>query len=440
MGIVLGDSPEDAKDALMLRAKLGKPLRQFYKYSIEAGLAPVAEAEIIKQSGIHYGPGYSQLDERLKIMNAAFAIPALTISPPTIESETFKYENYGPFTMDAITRTVSFKLTGNQNIDERVYDAMANLTKHLPWCEDDKELLIRNFVVERNKSELSLTFRVVDDTARKPVFNNIFLKTLFTQLENIILHQEEIAKISIEEERLRQKLIENLNVTMLQVKCIPKAAAAVRQYEFMHPEAKDVKCVAYYKNKKPIIEFQLPNGARFECKTKLLKQIALKYFTAQIAQANAQIKSGEVSLLLKQNGIFNLELNLIKKGKKNYVAIELDLQAGKDIEEAKEFLAKFLNLKATKKIKTIEKDSDVTTVVSDEKYAPKAGCVFRVPDIENLSVSIPLDSKLTHESVARHSQAHFSKDKNAVLNAENTEQSAVPLGKDKMSRNLSGSS
>lgn len=423
IGIAINSTPEAAREVILLRAQLGHPLLPIYHYSSQLGMVPVSDADLIKQSEILKEVATTKkltdedkkkaITERIQLINSTITNPKLDL---------FLTESIlrgSPDTRNQIyTQTLSINLTGDKNLDVRLFNKLQEIKSI--FCkveeidEEVEEKCIPEYSVTEKSGKISLTF-----TGESYCVNSI--------IKMALAEVEEIFDLLTEEER-REKLLRDLKLEELEIKCIsnPLIDNKPLQFEFIHSEYKEIKCIAKMKETIPIIEFHLPGGKVMEAESDQVLQIAKCYFNQQIKLLNNLLNSPNIQSYLQNVGIQNLELKLITTPRKNAVEIKFDLANDKNQKEAIERLVDLLKLKDSEKInkKMVKLDSGNLTT----QFARTKSFILTAPDIMNVDSIIANVARVAqiksaqedHEPVRTHTSIDSIKEEATVENNKPT--------------------
>jgi hypothetical protein len=430
--VVPTHDPEAAKDALLLRAKLGRPFRSFYRYSAATGFTLVSDSEIINQSRINQDPNTSRVEEVKTVLNQSIAPPAdaIHISGFTDSRRNFTSPN-STFSLPVKTKTISCNLTGmNEEYAKKIRQAVRSLTKFHPIDLDSIDI-ISAISVKEDASLITVSIEILDliDSAAKKKSINILEKFIETEVldgiksslleksphDDAILINQLTTTLSIEKINQIQNLSSKEDLS-------EKNPA---KFQFAHPERKDVRCAAWVKAGKPVVEFHLPGGKTLTGETKLLPRIAKKYYQDQINDLNQVICNEREVKWLAQRGIRNLRLELVTLSGRNksYLALGFDLLEKEKMDDAKVSLVELFGLQRSDKIKHCVEPSKVK--LEDKAKDNKStifnnSVLFLAPDVQNLDLfksrianAMKLDVKTAPPEAAK------SFEKTSVTHADN---------------------
>lgn len=405
-GIVIDENAAAAQEALLLRARLGKPSRPFYRYTAELGMVPLTDAEVIKQSEICLSMVSDKTAERIKSLNESIKTATsiselISITTPIAETVILNPETADEQHYKGLKRTLSFQLTGDREKDERMLDLLQKIKNEFHFY-DESDVIINHLEVERHESSISITFKLIDipDTQQ---FQQIFMNNLLSKVENLILNKE--SKSSLEDERKCAELLAKLDIEKITPRTVstPLTKSQRLVFAFEHPEFKGVQCEAQVKDGKSQIEFRLQEGRKISAPTDKLQLIARKYYYEQSHAINTLLCDPAVVLYLKEHGIHDFKMKLIRKignetlmvnHEKNYFALEFNLASDTNLDDAKKVLANLLDFRDLTKVK--ERHSRYSFFVENgrgiaelETYQhPSTNVSLTTPDIQNIDYSI----------------------------------------------------
>lgn len=302
-GILVGDRKEDIQNALILRSKLGKPMRPLFKYSTE-GLSPFPLKEAIKQISL-----ISHKKEKIEIYlekRSPEIKTIATLSPITKINKTFQYsatntsksiteisqrelyiatDKLNPRTVNSIrnlTTPLARKYGIEKSTDGDVFAQSVKTTTMFEWQEVDS-VIIMNF----SGSEFFLDS-----------LNNLITDTL-EKIDNIIL--------SPHPEYYQLLLLDNINL-IEEVGEISRKTneQGIVIYSFENPIDAEKTCSMQMKDNQPLISIIASDGITLSKPTNFLSGIAKKYFKQISDKINLTLLNETIINQLKTINVTNL--------------------------------------------------------------------------------------------------------------------------------------
>ncbi|KTD56959.1 hypothetical protein Lsan_2581 [Legionella santicrucis] len=322
VGIVVGHTEKSAKAALLLQSKLGYPLRAFYRYSPEKGLSILSETEVLAQAHITTHGVY--------ISETESSINKLGLPPNTLSIQITPYEEdiqqWNNLTMPVVDFVIHCNYTGlDQEIIKKIQFILNKLLKLKPRNLDYADLIL-DVIVSNSDKGMKVFIHSFDEGSR---YRDKFIKAIIDDLEQILSDS-----ILLEDIILGNQLADELKTNA--IKNIKLVNLDPYQYTFAHPTNTKIKCLAWVKDGRSVIEFLSENDKKITRPIDFLPTINKQYFQERIASLNLAVSHESIQSELKKIGIESLYFSLSTYGAKEKLTIRFipnDLQAMNGIKE-----------------------------------------------------------------------------------------------------------
>lgn len=380
-GIVAGTDPQDIKDAMILRAKLGEPVRGIYHYFPYKGLLTlIPEHELIQKlqpaMEIPINIFEVQTVELSHIMGLKENILAISqVSEGTDYNLEGEYSDcYGKiyqisfdtrtFSDDAIQKIVDYFKTISAELKSNEESTIENpIALQYNYKEEQSLLSFHiHFINTGNEHQKSYFKEEVQEHLKS--ITHILKKIQITENNDVIIvnndSQSEIYLIAHTVEEVRKAHFESVITQHPAIEDV--SLRNPLKYSFVHPADHVTQCVCYVKNGTPVIEFHFPSGEVRTEETDLLPEIARKYFQRALVKLTDQINQLDIKSALAKIGILNLSIQLVESN----LFVEYQAMPGLDKDTAKNQLLLLLGLPVAKEINhdyisryAVSKQSDV---------------------------------------------------------------------------------
>ncbi len=326
-GIMVGTREQDARDALLLRAKLGEPYRPFYRYTPEAGISLLSEETVITQSAIRsFGViSKTKVDQLVDNINEA-ATGIFSISGLEMKERDFG-EDYGELTV--VRRVISYKPSADDRDQAGIYKAMQQL-KSLAPRNIQSDMDISDVQVTETGDGIAVMIEIlpnasnVESEKAKKQVSDIFIKIL-GNIQNAVAA---VAVISGAPEQPGAFLDTLKMDEIAEIKCI---STEPLKFEFKHVHHPEINCTAFVNAAgTPVISFMAEGKDAVEKPSKLLPEITKLYDHKQIAELNALLQSDEMKTLLKALGVEKISAQP-GFSRKSYIEWKIEVSSGKDV-------------------------------------------------------------------------------------------------------------
>lgn len=270
IGIIVGDSKQDACSALILRAQIGQPLRPLYRYSAKNGLTVLSIDETLAQTGylhrmidpvekyLQFIPKQSQ--QYFNLMN------------PEYYQQTYLVAKNPDFICEHYKRTLV--ITPNAEQFETILKYHQTEFKKYKFEKDSQNRVFLNSLKQDDLIEwrtfddsIIIDFATITENSNKL---NQYICEVIQNINDLILGQHP-AYIQLKElDGIDATLINNIE------REFNEKNQAV--YFFPHPKYPELRCSMQIKDGAPMVSMTTLDGVVLEKNTELLPLIAKEYF------------------------------------------------------------------------------------------------------------------------------------------------------------------
>lgn len=310
-GIVIFETHDKSTidHALLLRAKLGKPARSFYRFSTMKGLVPVNESEIQK---------FVQTTEELKsainqfIMTPSDAISISANIPGTLTLQ--KDQSSKPMTLPSISREIQIKIEGmsNENMS-LIRETIKQIQKSCPDNPYDAKTTIAKIDVMESVGHITVKIESFECETTEELDMFIKLGVLGRIQHNLFegeLLPTDQENLPTAEERTRSVSLKDI----ANICCVSNGHSLSEdnplKFKFTHPADENIVCFAWVKSGRPILEFFLPDGEVVTQKTDLLPKIARRYYQQQLDRLQIILNEPNTKRWLDEHKLSHLKIEL----------------------------------------------------------------------------------------------------------------------------------
>lgn len=354
-GIVLFENfnQETIHNALLLRAKLGRPMRPFYRFSPTKGLVVIHESEIKK---------YIQTIEALgRSLNELISNPpdAITVSDytPGVLSLQANAQSK-PFTLPSIHREIRINIEGmsQKNIDS-IKEAIKRIQQSSPENPYYAKSVIANIEIKESPVHITIKIESFDCETMEELDSFIKLEAL-GRLQSSLLGEELSSKVAEETLGTEEKA---LAISSLQgitnIHCVSSGQKLSPEnplkFKFSHPSRETIECFACVESGQPVLEFHLENGETVTQPTDLLPKIAKQYYQQQTDALKLLLDEQSTQQWLTQHHISHLQIELTKSSfGKLFISIGVSFLPDADQQLAVSMLSDLLGIDKSSKFRS----------------------------------------------------------------------------------------
>ncbi len=383
-GIIAAEGEKNTRDAILLRAKLGKPFRPIYRYSSEKTMISLSEETLLKESGlIATKPKENALVDNInEHISGTFVL-----EEPLYHGIIIKKMSDNP--LPFCRKTLMYRWNpGDKN------NAICTAMKKIKICTIEEAFYSSQSIIgEKIEKEDSLTL-VLDllwDDRNDIKNGTTFLLNALQDIEKAAINPGadvssndfnvgDISEIQFHEKENHLK------------------------FTFKHPRNSETQCEAFVNEKGiPTLRFLTSGDQKyFEQPTTLLPNIAKRHAEYQISSFNIKLKIDVTYEFLKEEGIDEVGVQL--KTTNNKLALQwcIRLIDKNKILQMKDIIAKKLYDKFTK-VNTISIQSNLIIITTP--YIQQADIektlkeIFNFPKNLDSSLEIKLDNGYKKASV-----------------------------------------
>lgn len=323
LGILISLDPQSVKDALILQAKLGTPLKPFYHYSPRGELTSISKEELIKRLELsELEILVETLNDKLKLANGI----TLREKSPNSDGKV-AVTNDGDFELDYKT----YEIVISEAVPPHIR-ALINL--HFSKIKMTPPPKILNasepFSFENEDSQGNsvnrFSFLHEDEKTKKDHYRGL-IQILMGLNEKL---EESVSFEDVEKEIILIAQL-NENAASLKINQTPSdlhiSADNPLKYTFKHPVDSSVTCHAFVKRGIPVIELRYANGKVSTHKTDQLPKLANLFFQQATERLQSALQDPEVVAALNKLGACNIRIRNTSvdfKKEKSSLALSFD--------------------------------------------------------------------------------------------------------------------
>jgi hypothetical protein len=347
LGIFTSLDTQSIKDALILQAKLGAPLKPIYRYSPKNGLVRMSSEEIIQR--LHMSEVEIQLSSLAKKIGTNGAIK---FKPTSDGVDGVVYDsNNDP------TEFKSYQISIPSDIPDHMMEKIKDYISNIRLCDldnDTDESIPVKCTLNQSVDNLSIDIGYVYFFKGDILMHQEYMLGILTKISATL-----DADLAAEDGKMVQELVDalqNPNVT-LKIQQKPDDPLTISsenpvKYIFNHPVNNEIRCECFVKNGLPMIELHLPDGRVITQETNKLPSIANKYFEQATERLQSHINNIDIKKELSEIGILNLDIRFVMK-RKSCLALAFEVAPEFNKEAVQE---KLLNMLGLPKVRNFNSD------------------------------------------------------------------------------------